>query len=159
MDGGKGQLNVAIKVLDELGITGVDIAALAKEKSGNDGFKGRTRSGKNSSVPKGERVFRPGVKDPVLLKEGSKPDLLLRRIRDEVHRFAITYQRKLRGKAAVRSVLDNVPGVGKERRRALFSRFVNIDGISGASIEELCTVKGITEKIANGIKEEVKKKN
>jgi excinuclease ABC subunit C len=159
MDGGKGQLNVAVKVLDELGITGVDIAALAKEKSSPGSYKERIKSHKNSGTHKGERVFRPGVKDPVLLKEGSKPDLLLRRIRDEVHRFAITYQRKLRGKAAVRSVLDKVPGVGKERRRALFATFVDIKGISEASIEELYTVKGITEKIAKGIKEETKKKN
>ncbi|MBE9528149.1 MAG: excinuclease ABC subunit UvrC [Proteobacteria bacterium] len=155
MDGGKGQLNVAIKVLDELGITGIDIAALAKDKTSKDGYR-ESRSAKSSSGPKGERVFRPGVKDPVLLKEGSKPDLLLRRIRDEVHRFAITYQRKLRGKAAVRSILDSVPGVGKERKRALFAAFGDIKGISGATVEELCTVKGVTEKIAKRLKEETK---
>ncbi len=150
MDGGKGQLSVAVRVLAELGIEGIDIAALAKERGSLEDFRGRTKS----TGYKGERVFRPGVKDPILLKEGSKPDLLLRRIRDEVHRFAITYQRKLRGKSAIRSTLDTVAGIGKERKRALFERFGDMDGIASASVEEITTVKGITEKIAKRIKEE-----
>jgi excinuclease ABC subunit C len=152
MDGGKGQLNVAVKVLSDLGIEGVDIAALAKDKTSSTDYRSRA---KKSGASKGERVFRPGVKDPVLLKEGSKPDLLLRRIRDEVHRFAITYQRKLRSKSAIRSALDSVPGVGREKKRALLASFTDIDGIKRATVEELCTVKGITEKIAKKIKERI----
>ncbi len=145
MDGGKGQLNIAVKVLGSLGITGVELAALAKERP--EGFSpgGRVRA-------KGERVFLPNVKDPVLLKEGSRPDLLLRRIRDEVHRFAITYHRKLRSKGVV-SVIESIPGVGGKRKKALFERFKDIAGIKAATIEELKEVPGITGKLAAGIKE------
>ena len=90
IDGGKGQLNIAIKVLSELSLEGVAVAALAKEKMGGE----RTFS-KAKEEAKGERIYLPGVKDPILLREGSSGDLLLRRVRDEVHRFAIKYQRKL----------------------------------------------------------------
>ncbi|MEE9614940.1 MAG: excinuclease ABC subunit UvrC [Thermodesulfobacteriota bacterium] len=138
VDGGKGQLGIAVSVMRELGIEGVELAALAKDK--ND---------------KGERVFRPGVKDPVLLREGSKADLLLRRIRDEVHRFAVTYHRKLRGKA-VSSVLDRVPGIGRKKRALLFEKFGDLDGIRKASVEELTAIPGITEKIARALKKDLK---
>lgn len=144
MDGGKGQLNIALKVLDTLGIKGVETSALAKERDEE------ARPGRISRA-KGERVYRPNVKDPILLKEGSKADLLLRRIRDEVHRFAISYHRTLRSKG-ISSVLDTVPGIGEKKRRALFDRFGDIDGMVNASLEDLMKVPGITEKIAVGIK-------
>ncbi|MBI5826323.1 MAG: excinuclease ABC subunit UvrC [Deltaproteobacteria bacterium] len=145
MDGGKGQLNIALKVLDTLGIKGVETAALAKERDEEEARTGRI------SRAKGERVYRPNVKDPILLKEGSKADLLLRRIRDEVHRFAISYHRTLRSKG-ISSVLDTVPGIGEKKRRALFERFNDLDGIVNASLEDLMKVPGVTEKIAVAIK-------
>lgn len=145
MDGGKGQLNVALKVLDTLGIKGVETAALAKERD-----EGERRPGRIIRA-KGERVYRPNVKDPILLREGSKADLLLRRIRDEVHRFAVSYHRTLRSKG-ISSVLDTVVGVGEKKRQALFERFGDMDGIVNAPLEELMKVPGITWKIAVGIK-------
>ncbi|MDP2688596.1 MAG: excinuclease ABC subunit UvrC [Deltaproteobacteria bacterium] len=144
MDGGKGQLNIARKVIAALGIEGVELAALAKDKDG-EALPGRIQ-------PKGERVYLPNVKDPVLLKEGSRPDLLLRRIRDEVHRFAITYHRKLRSKG-VGSVIDSIPGVGGKRKKALFERFGDMEAMKAATIEELKSVPGITESLAVKIKE------
>lgn len=148
MDGGKGQLNIALKVITEFGITDVDIVALAKERPEEEGYLT-----KRHAVPvKGERVYLPNVKDPILLKEGSKPDLLLRRIRDEVHRFAISYHRKLRGKG-LGSVLDNVKGIGEKKRKALFERFGDLEGILSADMSELVKVPGITEKLALEIKE------
>ncbi|MBI5235143.1 MAG: excinuclease ABC subunit UvrC [Deltaproteobacteria bacterium] len=139
IDGGKGQLNVALAVLSELGVNGIAVAAIAKDKEGVDLRR------------KGERVFLPNVKDPVLLKEGSAPDLLLRRIRDEVHRFAISYNRRLRSKA-IGSILDSVPGIGARKRKALFDRFGDLETIVGANEEELATVTGITKAMAVAIK-------
>lgn len=139
IDGGKGQLNIALAVLSELDVTGVDAAAIAKDKEGVD------------SRRKGERVFLPNVKDPILLKEGSAPDLLLRRIRDEAHRFAITYNRRLRSRT-IASVLDSVPGIGASRRKALFDRFGDLEAILGADTEGLTAVTGITKAMAVAIK-------
>lgn len=144
MDGGKGQLNIAVKVVAALGLDGVELAALAKDKGEDISPFARVRS-------KGERVYRPNVKDPVLLKEGSRPDLLLRRIRDEVHRFAIRYHRKLRSKAMV-SIIDTIPGVGVKRKKALFERFGDLEAIRSATVEELREVPSITEELALKIK-------
>jgi excinuclease ABC subunit C len=147
IDGGKGQLSSALAVLDELGIECVEVASLAKDSasgSGKDRF--------NRPVRKGERVFRPNVKDAVLLKEGSPADLLLRRIRDEVHRFAVSYHRKLRGKRLVRSALDGVPGIGPTRRKALLERFGSIDAMRDATVDELSRAAGMTPKLAERLK-------
>lgn len=145
VDGGKGQLNIAVKVAEALGLRS-ELAALAKDRDEPSGPMDRFIKSK------GERVFLPHVKDPVVLKEGSRPDLLLRRIRDEVHRFAISYHRKLRSR--ITSVLDDIPGVGDKRRRGLLKRFGDLDGILSASIEELKTIPGITDELALRIKEE-----
>jgi len=144
VDGGKGQLNVALKVVEELGVEGVEVAALAKERgTGDDGGKG-------------ERIFLPNVKEPILLREGSKPDLLLRRIRDEVHRFAITYHKGLR-KRGIASLLDEIDGIGPARRSALLTRFGDVENMRSVSIKELLTVEGINEKIAVAIREGLKR--
>ncbi|HLC18981.1 MAG TPA: helix-hairpin-helix domain-containing protein, partial [Thermodesulfobacteriota bacterium] len=149
VDGGKGQLSVAERVLKDLGLRErVEVAALAKERPVEE----KERPPGETKAVRGERVYLPNVKDPVLLKEGSRADLLLRRIRDEVHRFAITYQRKLRGKKALSSMLDTVPGIGGKRKKALFERFGDIEGILGADTEELKKVPGITDEIAAAIK-------
>lgn len=145
IDGGKGQLNIALEVLKGLGVTDVDVRALAKDRPEETLPKWKTAS-------KGERVFIPNVKDPVLLREGSRPDLLLRRIRDEVHRFAITYHRKLRSKKAIASRLDGVPGIGAKKRKALLERFGDVNKIRDAQLSELMGVPGITEKLALEIK-------
>lgn len=149
MDGGKGQLNIAVQVLNELGISGVDIAALAKERA-----EDVPRFSKAKAI-KGERVFLPNVKDPIFLKEGSKPDLLLRRIRDEVHRFAISYHRKLRSKE-IGSVLDGIPGIGAKKRKALFDHFNSLEEMAGAPVEEFLKIPGINETLALSIKEALK---
>ena len=143
VDGGKGQLNIAASVLKELGIRGVDLAALAKDRPVE---KART----SKKAGKGERVYLPNVKDPILLREGSKEDLLLRRIRDEVHRFAVKYHRKLRGR--ITSVLDEIPGIGEKKKRLLLERFGDIRAIRDADVKELARVKGITPGLAERIK-------
>ncbi len=147
IDGGKGQLNMALRALSELGIKGVDVRALAKERD----EKGPVRSPGRGAKSKGERVFIPNVKDPVMLREGSAADLLVRRVRDEVHRFAITYHRRLRSKA-ITSLLDSVPGVGPKKRKALFERFGDLASIVDAPFSELMKAAGVSEATALEIK-------
>lgn len=144
VDGGKGQLNIALSALKELGIKGVDVVSLAKDKNEKEKILFKDI--------KGERVYLPNVKDPVVLKEGSRPDLLLRRIRDEVHRFAISYHRKVKAKSDFTSALDEIPGIGPKLKKTLLQRFGSIEGIRAASIEELTSVQGITRKIAERVK-------
>lgn len=149
IDGGKGQLNIALEVLKGLGMTGVDVRALAKDKPADTKTARLRRS-------KGERVFLPNVKDPIPLKEGSGPDLLVRRIRDEVHRSAISYHRRLRSKGMASSVLDGLPGIGAKKRKALFDRFDDLNGVARAGLVELMEVPGITAGLAASIKEALK---
>jgi len=144
VDGGKGQLNIACQVMDELGVKGVEVRALAKDRDEPDAIKKGVKS-------KGERIFLPNVKDPILLREGSRPDLLLRRIRDEVHRFAVTYHRKLRSKDMA-SLIEKVPGIGAKKKKALFDRFGDLAAMVNADINELTAVPGINEKLAEEIK-------
>lgn len=144
IDGGKGQMNIALAVLKELEVKNVEVRALAKDR---DDALAQKRGVKS----KGERVFIPNVKDPVLLREGSKPDLLVRRIRDEVHRFAISYHRRLRSKE-IASLVEKVPGIGGKKKKALFERFGDLDSMVNADISELTAVPGITEELAKEIK-------
>ncbi|MEE8185374.1 MAG: excinuclease ABC subunit UvrC, partial [Thermodesulfobacteriota bacterium] len=149
VDGGKGQLNIVCNVFKELEIKGPDIVSLAKDRDiQQGGYGGRARG-------RGERVYLPRIKDPIVLREGTKTDLLLRQIRDEVHRFAISYHKKLRGKG-IASILDEIPGIGPNRRKALLTRFRSLEGVRGASVKELLTIKGINERIAMMIKEVLK---
>ncbi|MBI5286971.1 MAG: excinuclease ABC subunit UvrC [Deltaproteobacteria bacterium] len=141
LDGGKGQLNIALKVLEGLGVRDIDVVALAKEKVKGIGQK----------VSNGERVYLPDVKDPVVLREGSPPDLLLRMIRDEVHRFAIAYHKKLR-KKGIGSMLVDIPGVGEKRCKALLSHFGSLERIRGASVEDILKVPGMTRNVAEAVK-------
>ena len=112
VDGGKGQLSMALKVLDGIGAK-TPVVAIAKEKL-------TQRPGKKK-ILKHERIYLKGAKDPVFLKEGSPGDLLLRRIRDEAHRFAITYHRRLR-RGAVTSILETIPGVGPKKKVGAFRK-------------------------------------
>lgn len=130
VDGGKGQLNVAMKVFEELGVSGVDLASLAKDP---------------------DRVFRPGRSNPIALRHDDPGLMLLGRIRDEAHRFAITYQRNLRSRERIRSALDAIPGVGAARRRALLTHFGSVDRVRAASVDELVEVPGIGPDVAHRI--------
>ncbi|MEK7842366.1 MAG: helix-hairpin-helix domain-containing protein, partial [Deltaproteobacteria bacterium] len=153
MDGGKGQLNIAVKVMSGLGINDIDIAAIAKENSETPdrNIQGQAREKMPRLVNKqGERIYLPAVKAPIILKEGSPPDLFLREIRDEVHRFAISYHKKLRGK--IKSALDEIPGIGRTKRNILLKHFGSVEKINEAPIEEISKLPGITSSLAETIK-------
>ncbi|MBM3130237.1 MAG: excinuclease ABC subunit UvrC [Chloroflexi bacterium] len=134
IDGGKGQLSAAQEVLRELGIEGVNLIGLAKQEEG---------------------VFAPGRAESLRLQKSSEALKLLQRIRDEAHRFGITYHRKLRAKVGIASQLDAIPGIGPRRRRALLTRFGSIEKIRDASVEELLTVEGMTRAAAQKLKEQL----
>ncbi|MFZ0890254.1 MAG: excinuclease ABC subunit UvrC, partial [Candidatus Binataceae bacterium] len=131
IDGGKGQLNVALEVLKEHGLgEQIDAIGLAKQHILNDVRQDKV-------IKSEERVFLPGRKDPIVLPRHSTVLFLLVRIRDEAHRFAITYNRELRRRARLRSVLDDIEGIGPVRRRALLRHFGSLRRIREASVEEL----------------------
>ena len=141
VDGGKGQLNIALKVFEELNVTGVDVIGLAKEQGRHD--KGMTE----------EQVFLPGQKDPVLLKKNPPALFLMQKIRDEAHRVAISFHRKRRSKQTLRSALDDIPGIGPVKRKALLTHFGSLKKVELASEEELRKVKGISEANILSLKE------
>ncbi len=136
IDGGKGQLNVAQAVFRDLGIDDVDLVSLAKSRvTGSDDSDQTIRSP--------ERVFLPSAKDPVIPRAGSPEILLLARLRDEAHRFAITFHQELRRKAKTRSGLEDVPGIGPKRRRALLTHFGSLKRLRSATLEEIASVPGV----------------
>ncbi len=140
VDGGKGQMNVALGVLKELGIDGVDVIALAKD---------RVQRGPASKLErKGERIFLPKRKEPVSLGKTSHSLRLLQHIRDESHRFAITYHKKLKQKGDFHSLLDEIPGIGRERKKQLLRHFKSVDKIKEASMEELKSIPRMNRKVA-----------
>ncbi len=134
VDGGKGQLGIAVEVLQELGLMGrFPVVGLAKRE---------------------EEIFRPGASDPLWLKRGSEALHLVQRVRDEAHRFGITFHRNLRSKEQIHSKLDDIPGVGPQRRKALMAHFDgDLQRVREASVEELMTVPGINRRVAETIKE------
>jgi len=136
IDGGKGQLGIAVEVLSELGLFGqFPVVGLAKRE---------------------EEIFRPGQSDPLWLKRGSEALHLVQRVRDEAHRFAITYHRNLRQKEQTRSLLDEVRGIGPARRKALLTYFGgDIDRIRQASVEELLAVPGMNRRTAELLKTQI----
>jgi len=142
IDGGKGQLNVALEVLREAGLLEqIDVISLAKQHVLNDPRE-------RSVVKSEERVFLPNRKDPIVLPKNSTALFLLVRIRDEAHRFAITYNRELRRRSRLRSVLDDIEGIGPVRRRALLRHFGSLKRIRVASAEEIAVVKGMNRELA-----------
>lgn len=141
VDGGKGHLNIALKVLKELNIISVDLIAVAKEKGRHD--KGMTA----------EQVFLPNVKDPILFRKTSPILFLLQQIRDEAHRSAITFHRKRRSKKLIKSVLDDIPGIGAAKRKKLLRHFGSVKKIREATKEELLKVKGLSERDAKAIQD------
>ena len=133
VDGGKGQLNVALKVLEELDIISVDVISLVKEEARHD--KGLT----------GERVYLPNVKDPISLDRYGNVLFLLQQIRDEAHRFAISYQKKRRSQELVKTDLLSLPGIGKVKSTRLLKHFGSLKRLKQASKEEILAVKGISQ--------------
>ena len=146
IDGGKGQLNVALQVLRENDLLEqIDCISLAKQHVLDRRY--------DKEVSKSEeRVFLPGRKDPIVLPRNSTALFLLVRVRDEAHRFAITYNRELRRRARMRSVLDDIEGIGPVRRRAMLRHFGSLKRIQEASIEEIALVKGINLDLAAEIR-------
>ena len=145
IDGGKGQLGVVTSLLQELGLEGrIDAVGIAKSRVvANVRGKAVERSE--------ERFFLPGRKNPVLLRQGSPALFLLERLRDEAHRFAITYHRKLRGQAALASSLEELPGVGPARRRALLKHFGSLKKVQSATLAELQALPGLPAPLAETI--------
>jgi excinuclease ABC subunit C len=148
VDGGRGQVGMAVKVLRELGIGGPDVIGLAKGSApaGSDGGARRRPSMKEQ-----DHVYLAGRKDPVYIAKYPAALLFLQRIRDEAHRFAVTHHRRRMEKRDVHSVLDDVPGVGTAKKKALLRRFGDIDTLRRAGREELEAVPGITPRLAEEI--------
>ncbi|HEX9786626.1 MAG TPA: excinuclease ABC subunit UvrC [Candidatus Binatia bacterium] len=144
VDGGRGQLAMALTAMAELGIQGVDAVGLAKMR-----VQAAARSAEIERLE--ERVFLPGQSNPVVLKRNSNALFLLQRVRDEAHRFAITHHRKLRSKQTLYSALDRIPGVGGARKRALLRTFGSVKRIEEASLEELLQVPSMNEQVARDI--------
>ena len=144
VDGGKGQLAMALTAMAELGIEAVDAVGLAKMR-----VQAAARSAEIERSE--ERVFLPGQSNPVILRRNSNALFLLQRVRDEAHRFAITYHRKLRSRQTLYSALDRIPGVGGARKRALLRAFGSVKRIEAATLEELLQVPLMNERIAQDI--------
>jgi excinuclease ABC subunit C len=145
VDGGIGQLNSALAIIEELGLRDrLPVVSLAKSRVQGDG--------KDASVERSEeRVFLPGRRNPVKLRQDSAPLRLLAAIRDEAHRFAIEYHRSLREHETLHSALRNIPGVGPQRERLLLTRFGSLEGVRRATPEQLAAVAGIGEELAEQI--------
>ena len=127
IDGGKGQLSAALEVFLEMGLDNVPLASLAKEN---------------------EWLYVPHTPEPIVLARNSQALYLVQRIRDEAHRFAITYHRNLRSKSSLKSPLDLVTGIGPKRKRMLLRRFGSVSGIKQASLDEIAAVPGLTRSLA-----------
>jgi excinuclease ABC subunit C len=132
IDGGKGQLGAAVEALAEAGVDAIPVAGLAKER---------------------EELFLPGNPDPIVLPATSQGLYLVQRIRDEAHRFAITYHRNVRAKSSMQSQLDEIPGIGPRRKKDLLKRFGSVKGIRQASAEDIAAVPGFSLKLAELLKD------
>jgi excinuclease ABC subunit C len=132
VDGGKGQLSAALDVMRNLGLAHVPLAGLAKQN---------------------EELFVQDQSDPIVVPRTSQALYLVQRIRDEAHRFAITYHRKVRAKTGMESALDSVPGIGPKRKRALLRKFGSLRGIREASVEDIASTVGFTQSLATKVKE------
>ncbi len=140
IDGGKGQLGVAVEVMQEVGLADILLVGIAKGEERRPGL---------------EQMFFPDRDTPVGLKKDHIGLHLLQQIRDEAHRFAITGHRARRGKARMHSSLEDIDGIGAKRRKALLVRFGGLDGVKNASVDELSQVEGISQMLAEKIYQEL----
>src|SRR5262249_19012966 len=152
-DGGKGQLAMAEEALKQIGVEGIELASLAKSRVLDENHhvargKVKARPSSDDVERSPERVFRPGQKNPIVLKQNSNEMFLLQRLRDEAHRFAITFHRKLRSKRTLKSALDGIEGIGPSKRKALLTAFGSVEKIRAASPEDLASVEGISTMLA-----------
>ncbi|MGE3960608.1 MAG: excinuclease ABC subunit UvrC [Dehalococcoidia bacterium] len=131
IDGGKGQLGAALDVMRDLGLRDVPVCGLAKQQ---------------------EEIFVADVSESIMLPRTSEALYLVQRIRDEAHRFAITYHRTVRGRASTQSVLDTIPGIGPKRKRALIRKFGSVKNLREASVAEIASTVGFTERLAETVK-------
>ena len=141
IDGGKGQLNVATTVFKDLGIEDLEAVGIAKSRA----------LGEGSHSP--ERFFVPGRKDPIILQQNSPVVLFLARIRDEAHRFAITYHRQRRSTSTLSTALTSIPGVGAKRARTLLNALGSVAKVRSATVEEIAAVPGFSRALATTVKE------
>ena len=132
VDGGKGQLNAALDVMRDLGVADIPAAGLAKQH---------------------EELFVQDMSEPIVLPRTSQALYLVQRVRDEAHRFAITYHRGVRQKASVRSALDAIPGIGPKRKRALLRKFGSVQRIRQASLDDIAATPGFTRALAEKVRE------
>ncbi len=143
LDGGKGQLNIGLAVLKEMGLAGrIDLIAIAKK----DENRGETR----------DKIYKPGQMNSVNLGRHEELLLFLQQIRDETHRFAISFHRHRRGKAAVYSVLDGIKGIGEKRKSSLLKHFGSIGGIKRASVAKIGALPGMNPRLAQQLKKALK---
>lgn len=143
LDGGKGQLNIAVSVLTDLNLVDqFDVIAIAKK----DELKGENE----------DKIYKVGRSNPVIFGKDRELLLFLQRIRDEAHRFVITFHRNRRANHALQSILDNITGVGPKRKKILLSNFGSIDGIRAASIEDLAALPGMNIKTAEKVRDYLK---
>lgn len=140
IDGGKGQLNAAMEVMNGLKLD-IPTIGVAKEE------------GSHTKLTTAEEIYIPGASDPIILPRNSQGLYLLQRIRDEAHRFSITYHRKVRSERTFKSVLDEIPGIGPKRKKALMTHFGSVRAISAASVEDLAGLEGMTRDAAEKVKE------
>ena len=132
IDGGRGHLNAALDAMKEVGAGFIPVAALAKEK---------------------EDLFRPDIAAPIVLPRTSPALYLVQRIRDEAHRFALGYHQRVRRAESMTSALDNVPGIGPKRKRALLKKFGSVKSIKEAPLDDLAAVSGMTRSLAERVKD------
>ena len=147
VDGGIGQLNAALVIIAELGLSGrFDLVSLAKSRVVQDAPAEIVQKGN-------ERVFLPGRKNPVVLRQNSAPLLLLAAIRNEAHRFAIEYHRTVRSKLGIASGIDGIPGIGPKRRSALLRHFGSLQRLQEATIDEMAAIAGMNRATAEKLHE------
>ncbi|MYH40516.1 MAG: excinuclease ABC subunit UvrC [Chloroflexi bacterium] len=131
IDGGRGQLGAALDLLRDLGLGSIPVCGLAKRE---------------------EEIYVADLAEPIRLPRTSEALYLVQRVRDEAHRFAVTYHRSLRGRSQTRSALDSIPGVGPKRKRALLRRFGTVRGVREASVDEIAATVGFTRRLAESVK-------
>ena len=131
IDGGKGHLNAALEVMLELGLRDIPLSSIAKQE---------------------EEIFTPEMDAPIVLPRNSEGLYLVQRMRDEAHRFAITYHRNVRSRSSISSAMDDIAGIGPKRKQALLRKFGSVQALREAPIEELATVPGMTRKLAEKVK-------